>query len=303
MKVYNYFNLRWVEGYSFVSDAPNSVNILVEEISRKVIASNERPIIQIVFDKTSSMQVALLKTNIFNSRIRRNVNFLHAFAFKNEESVYRKNDLVSSFLHVYGPDVKSSIESLYLKLSSMEKSAQGRQILERYYVNEVVSESIIIPIGIDVENIPADEEVETAKISDEHLPEITKNSSLKAHFQRSELSQRNAYLSLRSIFFSLQKHLVLVLLFVVLIQFLVIVWRAHTQETTLGQLYQSCLSGKITTAEQKIQYVDSKDYVINFFCKDKQLRLKIFDIQKNIVNEFNVKLSNKDNVSFYWEES
>jgi hypothetical protein len=91
--------------------------------------------------------------------------------------------------------------------------------------------------------------------------------------------------------------------FVVLIQFLVIIWRAHTQETTLGQLYQSCLSGKITTAEQKIQYVDSKDYVINFFCKDKQLRLKIFDIQKNIVNEFNVKLSNKDNVSFYWEES
>jgi hypothetical protein len=297
MKIYNYFNLRWVEGYSFVSDAPNSVNILVEEISKKVIPSNERPIIQVAFDRNSSMQIAILKTNIFNPRIRRNVDFLHAFAFRNEESLRRANDLVSSFLNMYGTNVKSSIEDLYLKLSSMEKSNQGRQILEQYYITEVVNGSTIIPSGIDVEEIPADEEISADKISNEHLPEIIENSSLKVR------SQRSGSLSLQSRLLPLQKYLILVLLFVVVIQFLMIMWRAHTQEATLSQIYQDCLSGRITNTEQKIQYITSKDYAVNFFCQDKQLRVRIFNIQRNaVVKEFNVKLSNKDNVNFYWEE-
>jgi hypothetical protein len=289
VKVYNYFNLRWVDGYSFVSDAPNNINSLVKDVAERAIPSNETPTIQVVFDRKTSMQVALLRATVSNHKTHRNVRFLHAFVVQTDEDLYETADLVSSFLEIYTTNVRASIENLYSQLSMMEKSDQGRQILERYYIRRVTSRTIIPPREMDIQEIYPDEEVSVVGDNIKSAPKAQKTTASYLRDQGVKL-------------LTLRNSLILMLLLVTLTQFLIIVGGILGQEPTLSKLYQGCLAGEVPNG-QKIQYIESKDYDVNFFCENKQVRVRIHDAQPaHSVGEFKVELLSNGSANFNWRE-
>lgn len=135
MRVWNYYNLRWLSGYDFVSDAPYNLHLIIEKLAEAVAMGERGPSIEVTFD--GSRYFCVLKSLVYVDRESRYANYIHAFVVENglnQSLTYRK--LGSVFLQVYGEDIQKVIEEIYSTLSHEEKSDKGRDFLRRFSIHK-----------------------------------------------------------------------------------------------------------------------------------------------------------------------
>jgi len=135
MKLYNYFQVRWLNGYSYVSDAPNNINLFIESLQDKLRPEGEAVTIGYSFDEKTSISYGILVFQVFIKAIKRNCNYYHVVAYCGSDArSLNKEAFKKLFTLIYGENIESEITAIYNRVSTLEKS-KGRFILDKYCAN------------------------------------------------------------------------------------------------------------------------------------------------------------------------
>ncbi|HXH04346.1 MAG TPA: hypothetical protein VNN09_13665 [Candidatus Competibacteraceae bacterium] len=135
MPLYNYFNLRWAEGYSYVSDAPNRYNILIESQIGTGGNGEEGGSVEVIYNEASRLYLGVLKCTLYLPALERPATYLHVVVIDELPKEHRFNAdcLLATFRERYGEDVEAAIAALYNELALLSK-AEGRGRLRPYEI-------------------------------------------------------------------------------------------------------------------------------------------------------------------------
>lgn len=133
MTLYNYFNLRWAEGYSYVSDAPNQYNILVESQVGSGVSAEEGGSVEVIYDAPNRLYLGVLKCNLFLSVLGRHAAYQHVVIIDQlaPEQQFDLDCLIAVLRQRYGDDIERAVAELYNRLTVLSK-AVGREQLRPF---------------------------------------------------------------------------------------------------------------------------------------------------------------------------
>jgi outer membrane murein-binding lipoprotein Lpp len=138
MKIYNYFRVRWHSGYSFVGDAPNKINLFLEDLIFHHTPECSSLYLGVFNDESQSLAGCILKLTTYIEAPNRNAIYSHAFVIEQAQEFlksHRLEELGKVFVATYGDQIEQKIRDLSNELGWIEKSDEGRKILEKLYIN------------------------------------------------------------------------------------------------------------------------------------------------------------------------
>jgi len=149
-RIYNFFNLRWTDGYSHVSDAPTEVIVDLEAImaqqpSAVSNASITTQRVQVGGHHDASLGILKLDVDVGGRRCSYN----HVLVLASGYAPLPGDRWLRIIRDRYGTDVESRIQTLYEQLARLEK-ADGRHELEPLAIRPEDVASLVA-----ADNIPA----------------------------------------------------------------------------------------------------------------------------------------------------
>lgn len=287
--IYNYFNLRWKDGYRYVSDAPNRINNFVE--SNLQLSIPDDVSIKNYFDSERLMQVAVLKVNLLDERTARNVNYIHAIVMDEIEQPYKTEGIVFSFIDLYGSErseIKLSVENLYARLSGLEKSDEGREILSSYRINRINDQEIDTSI---LDRISVQEDISSAETQFRENRELEIVSDFESTYVERNYSEEKIISDLFDniigimqdglcglIRLSTANPVFACLFIIVCVAFLfssLFLNNQNTNQLNIAEFHEQCAYGNLSDTDE--YRIDEEQHAIKIYCNDEMVHLRIFD--------------------------
>ena len=138
LKIYNYFYIRWADGYNYISDGPNKINLLIEAWALKKNPQSSKSSIEYFFDQNNNITFGLLIMRVYVNDIKRNCNYYHVVAIPGEKPVCEET-IHQLFSGVYDSNVDNEVQTIYQQASQMTKK-KGRHIFEKFFINRQLLE-------------------------------------------------------------------------------------------------------------------------------------------------------------------
>ncbi|MCG8419063.1 MAG: hypothetical protein MJE77_14100 [Proteobacteria bacterium] len=131
VEIYNYFQVRWEDGYGFVSDAPKAINLLVSDDIESRTREGKSYFLSWSHDE---LYIALVKHESYLPPLERNAAFVHVFVVQSSTALTMDEEAVrSAFEEVHGIPVGERIHQLHEDLCVLKK-ANGRSRLSAYHI-------------------------------------------------------------------------------------------------------------------------------------------------------------------------
>ncbi len=156
VKVYNYFLCRWHSGYGYVSDAPNLINLSIEEFLGEIRSAEQAdPVFTHTYNPASQTLLAAIRYISGVESTGRNLVFSHVVALECvADSPSNIEALEKSFTKIYGPNSAVFISHIMEKIATVDKE-QGRSFLEELRISTSVIETQGPIVGVSRTLIPS----------------------------------------------------------------------------------------------------------------------------------------------------
>lgn len=198
-RIYNFFNLRWTDGYSHVSDAPTEVIVDLEAIiaqqpSAVSTASIITQRVRVGGHRDASLGILKLDVDVGGRRC----SYTHVLVLASGYAPLPGERWLRIVRDRYGTDVESRIQTLYERLARLEK-ANGRRELEPL---EVRPEDVASLVSAEPAPAPVGSERTRAAPSS---PEVPPRSARRARVPAWTLAAMTAVAAIFAIAWALHR--------------------------------------------------------------------------------------------------
>lgn len=134
--LYNYFNARWRDGYSYLSDAPYSVLRHVEPAFAPHSDIRKQP--RLEYFVVGTIEVCLIGFEVRVDSIDRFASYLHAIILVHDVKgiMVGSDSLINCLLSFYGADPADTIREKYRSIAKAD-SVDGRELLSEMWCQQV----------------------------------------------------------------------------------------------------------------------------------------------------------------------
>ncbi len=192
MKIFNYIEARWKDGYDSVSDMPSHMVFMVNNKLKYLSHKNDDSLVQVDVDDDRKFYIYILQHTSYLNGPQRKARYVHVVVIENAESALLSNGIATSVFHCcYGTDLIGEIDKIHNEISLLSK-VNNHNLLEHKFIgldkltNLIKEKGLLMDSHVVVPHAVPETSVDIPKCSanDNDRLELISNKKLKLLYRQ-----------------------------------------------------------------------------------------------------------------------